>query len=134
MLDLTKKLSIKKGHVVFKFESKTYMYKDVTKEKVTEILSILDSNINSDTYCDADSLSKEKLKNLKGKELYKRAAYFTKLARKGAGFTQKELSKKLKITQPNLSSMENARRPIGKVLAKRLSTIFKIHHKVFLSD
>jgi len=126
----TKQL-IKNGSLIFKFQSKTYKYSDLPKEKVTAILSILNNNVD---YVDADRLSKEKMRQLNGVDDYKRAAYFTKIARKKENLTQVELAKKLNITQSNLSSMENARRPIGKEIAKRLSHIFKLNYKIFLTD
>lgn len=48
------------------------------------------------------------------------------------GFTQKELAKKLNISQTNLSAMENGKRNIGKDLAKRIAEIFKLNYRIFL--
>jgi ribosome-binding protein aMBF1 (putative translation factor) len=131
MSERMKKQAIKNGSLIFRFEYKLYRYDDLSKEKANAVLSILNSDSE---YINADSLSKEKIRAIKGKKEYRRAAYFVKLARKKESLTQLELAKKLKITQPNLSTMENARRPIGKEIAKRLSRIFKLNYKMFLTD
>ena len=36
------------------------------------------------------------------------------------GLTQLEFSERIGVTQSNLSNMENGRRPIGKIVAKRI--------------
>ncbi|HTR00331.1 MAG TPA: helix-turn-helix transcriptional regulator [Candidatus Acidoferrum sp.] len=46
--------------------------------------------------------------------------------------TQVELAKRLGIRQSHLSEMENAKRPIGKEMAKRLGEVFRTNYKVFL--
>ena len=46
--------------------------------------------------------------------------------------TQKELAKKIKIKQGDISAMENGKRPIGKKMAERLSKFFKTDYRVFL--
>ncbi len=46
--------------------------------------------------------------------------------------TQKELAKKIKIKQGDISAMENGKRPIGKKMAERLSKVFKTDYRVFL--
>ena len=129
-----KKRLTKTGQLIFRFDSKTYTYNDISKEKVDAILSIINSKREEGEYVDADQLSKEKIACMKGKESYKRAAYFLKIARKNSGLNQVDLAKKINITQSNLSSMENARRAIGKSLAKRLAEVFNVNYKVFLSD
>lgn len=48
------------------------------------------------------------------------------------GLSQLEFAKKLHITQPNLSSMENGKRPIGKDIAKRIEKIFGTDYRYFL--
>src|SRR5258708_131808 len=47
--------------------------------------------------------------------------------------TQIEFSRKLKITQADLSKLENGKRPIGRKLAQKIAKIFKIDYRVFLS-
>lgn len=46
--------------------------------------------------------------------------------------TQKQLAEKLGIRQHHLSEMENAKRPIGKEMAKRLAEILRMDYKRFL--
>lgn len=48
------------------------------------------------------------------------------------GLTQVELAKKLKISQANLSAMENGRRSIGKEFAKRIANLFGLDYRIFL--
>jgi len=46
--------------------------------------------------------------------------------------TQKELAKRLGISQHHLSEMEHAKRGIGKAMAKRLAEVFDCDYRVFL--
>jgi transcriptional regulator with XRE-family HTH domain len=46
--------------------------------------------------------------------------------------TQVAFAKKIRVTQANLSNMENGRRPIGKTIAKRIGKEFKIDYRYFL--
>jgi transcriptional regulator with XRE-family HTH domain len=48
------------------------------------------------------------------------------------GLTQEQLASLLGIRRPNLSEMENGKRPIGKNLAKRLAQVLKTDYTVFL--
>ncbi len=48
------------------------------------------------------------------------------------GLSQIEFSKKLNISQTNLSAMENGRRTIGKELAKRIADLFGVDYRIFL--
>ena len=48
------------------------------------------------------------------------------------GLSQIEFAKQLKISQTNLSAMENGRRNIGKELAKRIADIFGLDYRIFL--
>jgi DNA-binding XRE family transcriptional regulator len=48
------------------------------------------------------------------------------------GLSQIEFAKKLNISQTNLSAMENGRRAIGKELAKRMASLFKVDYRIFL--
>ncbi len=48
------------------------------------------------------------------------------------GKTQVQFAKMIDITQENLSAMENGRRAIGKILAKRIGEKFKVNYKLFL--
>ncbi|MEM7175776.1 MAG: helix-turn-helix transcriptional regulator [Chlamydiota bacterium] len=46
--------------------------------------------------------------------------------------TQKELGEIIGIDQSNISKMENGERPIGKKIAKKLASIFKVDYRLFL--
>ena len=48
------------------------------------------------------------------------------------GLSQIEFSKRVNISQTNLSAMENSRRNIGKELAKRIADIFELDYRIFL--
>lgn len=48
------------------------------------------------------------------------------------GLTQVQFAKAIKITQANLSAMENNKRPIGKDIAKRIAKKFKVNYRLFL--
>ncbi len=48
------------------------------------------------------------------------------------GLTQEQLAGLLGVKRTNLSEMENGKRPIGKIMAKRLAQALKTDYKVFL--
>ena len=48
------------------------------------------------------------------------------------GLTQEQLAHLLGVKRPNLSEMENGKRPIGKNMTKRLAQVLKTDYKVFL--
>lgn len=48
------------------------------------------------------------------------------------GLSQIEFAKQVKISQTNLSAMENGRRAIGKELAKRIANLFGLDYRIFL--
>ena len=53
-------------------------------------------------------------------------------ARTKEGLTQKQLSELAGIPQGHLSEIENGKRPIGVVIAKKLGKALNISYKVFL--
>ncbi len=65
-------------------------------------------------------------------EKYTEAGAMLQGARLKENLSQVELAKRLKITQADISNMENGRRTIGKKMAKRLSKILNIDYRVFL--
>lgn len=65
-------------------------------------------------------------------EKYSEAGLVLKGCRSRDGMTQKDLAKELGIRQSHISEMENGKRPIGKVMAKRLAKVFKTDYRVFL--
>lgn len=48
------------------------------------------------------------------------------------GLTQKEFGETLGIEQTNISKMEQGKRSIGKVIAKRIAKIFHTDYRIFL--
>lgn len=46
--------------------------------------------------------------------------------------SQVEFAKRIKVTQANLSKMENGTRPIGKIIAMRIAKAFDVNYKYFL--
>lgn len=61
-----------------------------------------------------------------------RAAALLRGSRYKDGMTQVELADILGIRQSHLSEMENARRPIGKNMARRLGELFACDYRLFL--
>ena len=53
-------------------------------------------------------------------------------ARGRDGMSQAELAHKLGIPQQNVSEMEKGKRPMGRAMAKRLASIFRVNYRVFL--
>lgn len=48
------------------------------------------------------------------------------------GLTQKELAKRIKVSQHHISEMENKKRIIGREVATRLEKEFNVSYRVFL--
>ncbi|HLB41380.1 MAG TPA: helix-turn-helix transcriptional regulator [Gammaproteobacteria bacterium] len=63
---------------------------------------------------------------------YTRAGVLLKGLRLREGLSQVAFAKKINITQANLSNMENGRRSIGKVVAKRIEKVFGTNYRYFL--
>ena len=63
---------------------------------------------------------------------YTKAGALLKGYRYREGMTQKELAEKLDITQGDLSKYENGKRPIGKILAKRIAKLVGTDYRSFL--
>ncbi len=70
------------------------------------------------------------IKNLENR--YSRAGVCLQGARFKEGLSQVELAEKLGTIQANISAMEHGKRPIGKVMAKRLSKVLHIDYRLFL--
>ena len=73
------------------------------------------------------STAKERIERAGGE-----GAYMLKTSRKMATLTQAQLAQKLGMPQGNISQIESGKRPIGKMLAKRLAEIFDLDYRVFL--
>ena len=66
-------------------------------------------------------------------EKYTRAGALLKGLRLREGLSQVAFAKKINVTQANLSNMENGRRPIGKIIAKRIEKVFGTNYRYFLA-
>lgn len=73
---------------------------------------------------------KSLFKNLDDK--FTKAGALLKGLRLREGLSQIEFAKKINVTQANLSNMENGRRPIGKIVAKRIEKVFGTNYRYFL--
>ncbi len=105
----------------------------VPREKAKALLVLLKDELLSATDDDDELVSASDspaLKELHAK--YSKAGATLQGARVKEGLSQVELAEKLKISQTNLSKMENGKRPIGKNMAKRLSKVLNINYRVFL--
>jgi DNA-binding XRE family transcriptional regulator len=63
---------------------------------------------------------------------YTKAGVLLKGLRYREGLNQIEFAKKIKVSQSDLSKMENGRRPIGKIIAKRIQKVFGTDYRYFL--
>ena len=61
-----------------------------------------------------------------------KAGVLLKGVRYREGLTQMEMAKKIEVTQADLSKMENGKRPIGKIVAKRIEKLFSVNYRYFL--
>ena len=85
---------------------------------------------------------KSKLPNRKlAKELfitieqnYTKAGVLLRGIRHREGLTQAEMAKKISVKQTDLSKMENGKRPIGKIIAKRIEEAFGVDYRYLLSS
>lgn len=63
---------------------------------------------------------------------YTKAGVLLKGLRLRENLSQIAFAKKIKVTQANLSNMENGKRPIGKIIAKRIEKVFGTNYRYFL--
>ncbi len=63
---------------------------------------------------------------------YTQAGALLRGTRHREGLAQKEFAKKIGITQGDLSKMENGKRSIGKIVAKRIQKMFGVNYRYFL--
>ncbi|MBA3662253.1 MAG: helix-turn-helix transcriptional regulator [Gammaproteobacteria bacterium] len=63
---------------------------------------------------------------------YTRAGALLKGLRLREGLSQVAFAKRIKVTQANLSNMENGQRSIGKIIAKRIEKVFGTNYRYFL--
>ncbi len=63
---------------------------------------------------------------------FTKAGVLLKGLRLREGLSQVEFAKRINLTQANLSNMENGRRSIGKIIAKRIEKFFGTNYRYFL--
>lgn len=63
---------------------------------------------------------------------YTKAGALLKGLRHREGLNQIDFAKKIGVSQADLSKMENGRRAIGKIIAKRIQKIFGADYRYFL--
>jgi DNA-binding XRE family transcriptional regulator len=117
MLELTKTHHIKQiAHIVWHGGVYAVPLKIIAPYKVKSV----------DNYISVDKLFQD-LTQKSGE-----AGVLLKGLRSREGLSQVQLAKKLKISQANWSAMENGKRTIGKELAKRIASLFKLDYRIFL--
>ena len=65
-------------------------------------------------------------------EKYKKAGIVLRGARYRENLSQKELAKKSKVRQEDISKIENGKRTVGERVAKRLARVLNINYNLFL--
>ena len=63
---------------------------------------------------------------------YTKAGALLQGVRARENLSQVAFAKKIKVTQANLSKMENGKRPIGKIIAKRIEKALRVDYSYFL--
>lgn len=63
---------------------------------------------------------------------YTKAGVLLRETRYRESLTQAEMAKKIGVTQADLSKMESGKRPIGKIIAKRIEKSFGVNYRYFL--
>ncbi len=63
---------------------------------------------------------------------YGESAVLLKGLRTRENLSQVKFAKAIEVSQANLSAMENGRRPIGKLIAKRIAKKFGVDYRIFL--
>lgn len=63
---------------------------------------------------------------------YTQAGALLRGIRHREGLSQKEFAKRIEVTQSDLSKMENGKRSIGKIVAKRIEEEFGTDYRYFL--
>ncbi len=116
------------GTLIVSYHRKTYA---IPKEIANQYIVEREKKQTSST------IKKKKIKNLdsvfaKLESQYTKAGVLLKGLRLRENLSQVEFGKKIKVTQANLSNMENGKRPIGKIIAKRIGKIFNTNYRYFL--
>lgn len=101
----------------------------VPKETAKAVLVLLRSAVSSDDEIVSAKNSKT-IQSIDAK--FGRPGASLQGARVKEGLSQVDLAGKLGISQTNLSKMELGKRPIGKAMAKRISSILNVDYRLFL--
>jgi len=65
-------------------------------------------------------------------EIHSEQGLYLKGLRMREGYTQKKLGELIGVSQNNISAMEHGTRSIGKDIAQRFATVFKVKYQRFL--
>lgn len=112
----------KTHHTEVKINSQTYL---IPKSKTLDLIKQIKRYRVKDTVSANEVL----------KDLYKKQGKSGTLIqglRYRENLSQAELAKAIRVTQGDLSKMENGKRPVGKEIAKRLAALFKSDYRLFL--
>lgn len=100
------------------------------KEAADNLLLFI-KNVQPASYDESDIVRIEDIEP-KMKDPVLRAASILRGARHKEGLSQMDLAQKLNITQSDLSKMENGKRAVSKIMAKRLGEILMVDYRIFL--
>jgi len=120
MLELTRKHHIKQHHDVITIRHGGSLY--VFPKKIAEKYRIED---------DSSTISANKVFE-KINRKYTKPGALLKGIRIRENLTQIDMAKKIKVTQSDISQMENGARNIGRVVAKRIEKLFNVDYRSFL--
>jgi DNA-binding XRE family transcriptional regulator len=83
---------------------------------------------------DTDTSSTVNTKNVFAKinQKYTKPGALLRGIRVRENLTQIEMAKKIKVTQSDISQMENGTRKIGRIVAKRIEKLFSVDYRSFL--
>lgn len=96
--------------------------KSIAKKYIVEVKK----SVKREGNISADEVFKDRDKK------YGEAGALLRGLRARENLSQVEFAKKIKVTQANLSKMENGTRPIGKIIAMRIAKAFNVNYKYFL--
>lgn len=102
-----------------------FVFKGVPKGKLETIIKSLRKY--KDDSVEWRSLAQGRIKKQGGEP-----AYMLRVCRERLKLTQTALAKKLDLKQSNISQMENGKRSIGKIMAKKFAKVFDVDYRVFL--
>lgn len=113
--------------VVLKFPGKKVRHCHVPIESARHFESFLDKYEKSDSI-DWEVIAQDSIVK------HKKAGMVLRGARFKENMSQKKLAKLSKVTQDNISRIENGKRKVGEKLAKKLAKPLKINYLLLLED